>query len=218
MGYDTGRSKRRKFHWPSEAEQLRAQGVQCYSSGRASKREQVISRLIQISGNPRGACLRFMRRLGLAPQRSYREWTTGEQRRLIELIEEVPIPQVAKNLRRSPASIRSMLHRLGLGAHQSREWFTVSLLAQALHISRSEVQKWIDRGWLQCRTVQVQSVTRKIVDAEDFCLFVKNHGRAVIGNRLSYEGLGFVRDYVFPRPHADLLSVRGPYGRGKKPA
>jgi len=61
-------------------------------------------------------------------------------------------------------------------------------------------------------------VTRKIIDAEDFCLFVKNHGRAVIGNRLSYEGLAFVRDYVFPRPHADLLSVRGPYGRGKKPA
>ena len=42
----------------------------------------------------------------------------------------------------------------------------------------------------------VQSVTRKIIGAEDFCLFVKNHGRAVIGNRLSYEGLAFVRDYV----------------------
>ena len=33
-----------------------------------------------------------------------------------------------------------------------------------------------------------------------------------------YEGLAFVRDYVFPRPHADLLSVRGPYEKGKKPA
>jgi len=56
------------------------------------------------------------------------------------------------------------------------------------------------------------------VAAEDFCLFVKNHGRALIGNRLSYDGLAFVRDYVFPRPHADLLSVRGPYEKGKKPA
>ena len=111
-----------------------------------------------------------------------------------------------------------MLHRLGLGARQSREWFTVSLLAQALHISRSEVQKWIDRGLLPSRTVQVQGVTRKIIDPEDFCLFVKNHGRAVIGNRLSYEGLAFVRDYVFPRSHADLLSVRGPYEKGNKRA
>lgn len=169
-----------------------------------------------MSGNPRGACLRFMRRLGHAPQRSYREWTTGEQRRLIELIEEVPIREAAKILRRSPPSIRSMLHRLGLGARQSKEWFTVSLLAQALHVSRSEVQRWIDRGWLECRVVQVQSVARKIIDAEDFCLFAKNHGRTVIGNRLSSEGLAFVRDYVFPRKHADLLSVRGPYEKEKK--
>jgi hypothetical protein len=63
---------------------------------------------------------------------------------LIELIEEVPIRETAKILRRSPASIRSMLHRLGLGARQNREWFTVSLLAQALHISHPEVQ-WIRR-------------------------------------------------------------------------
>ena len=84
--------------------------------GRASKREQIISKLIQMSGNPRGACLRFMRRLGLAPQRSYREWTTGEQRHLIELIEEVPIWETAKILRRSPASIRSMLIKPQLSA------------------------------------------------------------------------------------------------------
>lgn len=56
----------------------------------------------------------------------------------------------------------------------------------------------------------------QIIDADDFCAFVKNHGREVIGNRLSYEGLAFVRDYVFPRSHADLLSVRGPYNKARK--
>jgi len=66
----------------------------------------------------------------------------------MELIEDLPIREAAKILRRSSPSIRSMLHRWGLGARQNREWFTVSLLAQALHISRPEVQKWIDRGWL----------------------------------------------------------------------
>jgi hypothetical protein len=219
MGYDTGKSKRQKFHWPSEAEQLvKAQGHQFHSSGRASNREQVISKLIQMSGNPRAACLRFMRRLGLAPQRSYREWTTGERQRLVELIEKVPIGEAARTLRRSPPSIRSMMHRLGLGARKIRDWFTVSVLAEVLGISRSEVQKWIDRGLLPCRKVQVDGVTRKIIYAEDFCLFVKNHGLSVIGNRLSSEALAFVRDYVFPRAHADLLSVRGPYEKGKKPA
>ena len=48
----------------------------------------------------------------------------------------------------------------------------------------------------------------QIIDAGDFCSFVKNYGRELIGNRLTNEGLAFARDYVFPRSHADLLSVR----------
>jgi len=88
-----------------------------------------------------------------------------------------------------------------------------------LHVSRDEVRKWVDRGWLQCRVIQAQSVTLQIIGADDFCAFVKDYGRQVIGNRLSYEGLAFVRDYVFPRSHADLLSVRGPYNKSpKRPA
>ena len=183
---------------------------------RRGEREQILSNLAQVSGNPREACLRYLRRLDVVEKRSYREWTTRERQRLIELLDEVPIDEVARVLRRPPASIRSMLYRLGMGVRQSREWFTVSLLAQALHVGRDEVRRWITRGWLQCRVVQAQNVKRQVIDAEDFCCFVKNHGRQVIGNRLSYEGLAFVRDYVFPRAHADLLSVRGPYNKGPK--
>ena len=182
----------------------------------AADRERLISQLVAISGNPRDACLRFLRREGVAAKRSYREWTTREQQRLIELIDDVTVEEAARVLRRPPGSVRSMLHRLGFGARQSREWFTVSLLAEALHIGRDGVRNWIDRGWLQSRVVQAQSVKVLIIDAEDFCAFVKNHGREVIGNRLSYEGLEFVRDYVFPRSHADLLSVRGPYNKAPK--
>jgi hypothetical protein len=36
-------------------------------------------------------------------------------------------------------------------------------------------------------------------------------GREVVGHRLSYDGLLFVRNFVFPPKHADLLSVRGSY-------
>ena len=93
---------------------------------------------------------------------------------------------------------------------------TVSLLAQALHVGRDEVRKWIDLGWLQSRIVQAQSVKVQIIDPDDFCSFVKQHGRNVVGRRLTSEGLSFVRDYVFPRPHADLLSVRGPYNKEPK--
>lgn len=194
----------------------RRQGIEKTGNHGGGGREQTLSNLVQISGNPRDACLRFLRRLGVAEKRSYREWTTREQQRLIELIDNVPVEEAARILRRPPASVRSMLHRLGLGVRQSREWFTVSLLAQALHIGRDEVRKWVDRGWLRCRVVQAKSVKVQIIDAEDFCSFVKNYGREVIGNRLSYEGLAFVRDYVFPRSHADLLSVRGPYNKAPK--
>jgi hypothetical protein len=80
-----------------------------------------------------------------------------------------------------------------------------------LHINRNEVQKWVDRGWLPCRAVQTNGLKIRIVDADDFCDFIKRHGRDVVGRRLSYEGLVFVQNYVFPRRHADLLSVRGSY-------
>ena len=219
MDCGNGGAKRRRFHWSVEARQFvtdHRPRIEKAGDHRGGDREQILLKLVQISGNPRGACLRFLRRLGLAEKRSYQEWTTREQQRLIELIDNVPVEEAARILRRPPASVRSMLHRLGLGVRQSREWFTVSLLAQALHIGRDEVRKWIDRGWLRCRVVQAQSVKVQIIDADDFCSFVKNYGREVIGNRLSYEGLAFVRDYVFPRSHADLLSVRGPYNKAPR--
>src|SRR6266536_3767646 len=219
MDRSNGCLKRRTFHWPDEARQLVAdhrQRIEKFGNHRHGDREQILSKLAEISGNPRDACLRFLRRFGVADKRSYREWTTREQQRLIELMDDIPVEEAARVLRRPPTSVRSMLHRLGLGVRQSREWFTVSLLAQALHIGRDEVRKWIDRGWLQCRVVQAQSVKVQIIDADDFCSFVKNYGREVIGNRLSYEGLAFVRDYVFPRSHADLLSVRGRYNKAPK--
>jgi hypothetical protein len=218
MDCSNGCGKRRTFYWSDEARQLVAdhrRRIENIGRRRGSDREQIVSDLVRISGNPRDACLRFLRRHGVAEKRSYREWTTREQQHLIELMNDVPVEEAARVLRRPPASVRSMLHRLGLGVRQSREWFTVSLLAQALHIGRDEVRKWIDRGWLQCRFVKAQSVKVQIIDADDFCAFVKNYGREVIGNRLSYEGLAFVRDYVFPRSHADLLSVRGPYNKTK---
>lgn len=219
MDGGNGWAKRRTFHWSIEARQFvtdHRQRIEKVRDHWAGDRQQILLKLVQISGNPRGACLRFLRRLGVAEKRSYREWTTREQQRLIELLDDVPVEEAARILRRPPASVRSMLHRLGLGVRQSREWFTISLLAQALHIGRDEVRKWVDRGWLKCRHVQAKSVKVQIIDADDFCSFVKNYGREVIGNRLSYEGLAFVRDYVFPRSHADLLSVRGPYNKAPR--
>lgn len=215
MGHMAGGPKRRVFRWSQEARQMamdyQEKQLSAVQQRNGDARRQLVTKLAQISGNPRDACLRMLRRLGIAEKRSFREWTKPEQQRLVELIDCVPVEEAARILRRPPAAVRSMLHRLGVGGRRGREWFTVSLLAQALHIGRNQVQRWVDRGWLQCRVVQTNGLRIRIIDADDFCDFVKRYGREVVGHRLSYEGLVFVQNYVFPRRHADLLSVRGSY-------
>jgi hypothetical protein len=108
-----------------------------------------------------------------------------------------------------------MLHRLGVGARRGREWFTKYTLAEALHIRHDEIQKWIDHGWLKSRSFQTGGLKMQVIDPDDFCKFFKEHGREVVGRRLSYAGLWFVSNYVFPPRHADLFSLRESY---KKPA
>jgi hypothetical protein len=75
------------------------------------------------------------------------------------------------------------------------------------------VQKWIDRGWLKSRSFPTGGLKMQIIDPDDFCKFFKEYGREVVGRRLSYDGLWFVCNYVFPPRHADLLSLRGSYNK-----
>jgi hypothetical protein len=159
------------------------------------------------------SCSRFLRRSGVIEKRSYREWTKPEQQRLLDLITTMPVVEVARILRRPVGSVRSMLHRLGIGGQNGRDWFTKFSLSRALHTRPDEIQKWIDMGWLRSRSFSTVGVQAQIIDAEDFCEFVKQHGRKVVGRRLTYDALWFVQNYVFPPSHAELLSVRGKYNK-----
>lgn len=143
MDCSNGCGKRRTFYWSDEADQLTAEHrrrIDKIGNHRGGDREQILLELLHISGNPGKACLRFLRRHGVGEKRSYREWTTREQQRLIDLTDGVPVEEAARVLRRAPASVRYMLHRLSLGVRHSRERFTVSLLVQALHIGGDEVR------------------------------------------------------------------------------
>lgn len=109
-----------------------------------------------------------------------------------------------------------MLHRLGIGGRTGREWFTKYSLSRALHTRPDEIQKWIARGWLRSRALTTDGVQAHVIYPDDLCEFVKQHGRSVVGRRLTYDRLWFVQNYVFPPSHAELLSVRGTYN--KQPA
>jgi hypothetical protein len=213
IGEDGGRRKRRTFRWPKEARELlrihlnyqqTRSTVQDIDSGLAG----LIAKLAEVSGNPRDACWRFARQSGIVGKRKYRAWPERAQQRLLDLIAIQPLPEVAIAMHRSLGSIRSMLHRLGASANMGKDWFTKYTLAEALHIRPEEVQQWIDLGWLKCRVVQTGRLQRQLIEADDFAEFCKAHGREVVGRRLNLDRLNFVKDFVFPPSHAELLPVR----------
>ena len=205
--------RRRTFRWPGSARKmlrvyLNGTGAQAGARDDYPTLRALITNLEAISGNPRSACWRFVRQSGLGSKRSYRQWTRAEQQKLLDLIASHSLYEVTLLLRRSPTSVRAMLHRLGANARMGEDWFTKHALAKALHIRVEEIQKWIDRGWLKARTVGNDEFRREIIDAEDFCQFCKQHGREVVGRRLNSERLNFVQTFVFPPSHMELLAVR----------
>jgi len=205
--------RRRTFRWPKEARELvrmhlNAQRVQPREQGSDDDLRVLVTRLVEVSGNPRDACWRFARQSGIADKRAYRQWPERAQQKLLDLIAVQPLPEVAIAMRRSPGSIRSMLYRLGGSARMGQDWFTKYTLAEALHIRAEEVQRWISLGWLKYRVVQTGKLQKEIIDADDFSEFCRAHSREVVGRRLNIDRLNFVKDFVFPPSHAELLPVR----------
>ncbi len=212
MDQEPAGGRRRTFRWPKEARELvRAHlNVPCQQLRERNPDDVrlLITRLVGVSGNPRDACWRFARQLGVNGKRSYREWPERAQQRLLDLISIQPLPEVAIAMRRSPGSIRSMLYRLGASARMGQDWFTKYTLAEALHTRADEVQRWISHGWLKCRVVHTGKLQREIIDADAFSEFCKAYSREIVGRRLNIERLNFVKDFVFPPSHAELLPVR----------
>ncbi len=114
------KASRRSYRWPGAAREM----VRAYlntpskESGQEAHRTQaslkgLITRIAAVSGNPRSACWRFVRQSGVISKRSYRPWTKAEQQRLLDLIASRSLEEVTVVLRRSPTSVRALLHRLG---------------------------------------------------------------------------------------------------------
>jgi len=206
--------KRRVFRWSGTARETAKAYLHAKKHpqevhvGLPDDMKALVARLVEISGNPSDACRRFARQLGVCEKQSYRPWTDKDRQKLLDLIAAHPVHEVALLLRRSMASVHSMLRRLGANGRIGQDWFTKYTLAEALHIRAEEVQKWIDRGWLKCRTVETGRLKKQIIDAGDFCEFCKQHRAEIVGRRLNFDRLDFVQTFVFPPSHVELLPVR----------
>ena len=172
------------------------------------QRRRLIAELAEISGNPRNACLRFARQLGVTTRRHYRKWPERDRVRLLRLVELHPIREIARLIGRTEFSIYQMLRRMGASQTMRKDGFTKYSLAALLHVRAEEVQRWIDKGWLATRVEGTDKMPRTVITADDFTAFCKKHREAVIGNRLNGARMEFIRTFVFPPSHADLLPVR----------
>jgi hypothetical protein len=199
MGDLSIRRARRYFRWSKETREL----VAAHVRGEGLPLRQLLDRLVEVSGNPRRACLRFAQGLGVQPP-ARRGWTSDEEERLLRLVESRSVPEIARSFRRSTAAIYSKLWKLGATGGVGDDSFTVRSLAAALQTGRNIVQAWIDKGFLQART----SGSRTTITADDFAKFCKKHRNLVVGRRLNQERLEFIRTFVFAPSHVDLLPVR----------
>src|SRR5260370_1003275 len=204
LGDQEGRSRRREFRWSKAAREL----VRANRAARGAELSALLTRLVQESGNPRWACRRFARSMGIRSRRPYRSWTEQEQQRLLKLIDLHPVNEISKLMRWSQSSIWHMLQRSGANAKMGKDSFTKYTLAVALHVRPEKVQDWITRGWLRAREVGNGQGKRTVIEAEDFCEFCREYAKDVVGNRLAKERLDFVYHFAFPPGHAELLPVR----------
>ena len=195
---------RREFRWSKAARDL----VRANMEAAGNELSALLTKLEEESGNPRWACRRFVRRMGVKSKRAYRVWTEPEQQRLLKLIDLHPINEVAKLMRRSESSVWHMLYRLGANAKMGKDSFTKYTLAVALQVRPETVETWINRGWLNATETEAGRGKRIVIQAADFCEFCRQYTKDVVGNRLTKERLDFVYHFAFPPSHAELLPVR----------
>jgi hypothetical protein len=204
MNDDSANKKRRTFRWSAEARALAINNLK--ATGHSLR--QAISRLVEITGNPRSACRRFVRRMGNKATHRHKRWPVSEQQRLLEMLDQCRVSEAAQKMRCSPSAIYGMLRRLRVRAGIRQDSISKRGLAAALHVHIYEVDSWIKSGWLKATTVPVGNVSRTVIKPDDLFQFCQQYRERVIGNRLNLERVEFLYKYLFPPDHNYLLSVR----------
>lgn len=204
-----GDKKRRIFKWSMQARELvRTELAKSQQEHRPVKIGELVTALTEHSGNPRAACFRFARQMGIEQKREYRPWSEKEQQQLLYLLESQTVRVISSRMKRSRFAIYAMLHRLGVSAIIGKDGFSKYLLANLLHCRPETIQRWVDQGLLAAQVEQGTSLRRTVVASSDFEKFCKTHPEELLRRRIRSDRLEFIFRFVFPRNHVDLLPVR----------
>jgi hypothetical protein len=158
-------------NWSEQAKALVAQAK--VLSG--SKLEQLVVRLQRHTGRSKEACWRFVRQ-NLTDNLDHRRWTEEEIDLVREELVKCSVEEVARKLHRSPKAIRSVLMRNHLSVREIRcDLFSLESLSAALHVRKSEVIAWIDKGWLPATVTRKGDRNAYTITPEGLTYLYKHH-------------------------------------------
>jgi hypothetical protein len=135
----------REHQWSQEAYTIARQA----RSLNFLKIEPLIQKLQQTSGRSRRDCVVLIHRCTQQkPMR--RSWTQGEIDQVRELLVANSVEEVARKIGRSPSSVKHLCSRVGIRSRELRcDLFSLTGLAAAMHVRKTEILVWIERGWLE---------------------------------------------------------------------
>ena len=188
------RRKPRIFKWSRTARQAILANLN--ASGRELRK--LITEISQQTGNPRDACLRFARQLGLKAKQRYRKWTADEHKKLENELEVHKVRKVAIRLGRTPTQVYGMMHRLGISGKKLTDKLSLYAVARAISKHPQVVRQWIRCGALEAENEGTERVPRWMISQANLQRFEKKHRKLIAASHVDRVRLRFICGYVFP--------------------
>ena len=196
--------------WSDEARAIAAQAR--VLSG--EKLDQLVRRLQRHSGRSRESCWRYMMQTGLKIRDEHRRWTDDEIDTVREHLATRTVAETAKMLGRSVKAVRCALERNDLKIREIRcDMMSIDSLARILHVRKTEIQSWIDKGWLEATVRTHGKRASYVVTPEAFrALYTRHLSELIAQKRIPSVALfEAFYNYCFVPKHtigSQLLTVR----------
>jgi hypothetical protein len=144
----------------------------------------------------------------------HRRWTDDEIDTLREHLATRTVAETAKMLGRSVKAVRCALERNDLKIREIRcDMMSIDSLARILHVRKSEIQSWIDKGWLEATVRKHGKRASYVVTPEAFrALYTRHLSKLIAQKRIPSVALfEAFYNYCFVPKHtigSQLLTVR----------